>query len=93
MDSILTNAAPTTFRHEWREAAFRCTLHRCRPFGTNRTFREEFYACRDLISDSIGAMRFELRKAIEKYNKFRPHHALKGKTPIEYLRINQADAA
>jgi hypothetical protein len=25
--------------------------------------------------------------------KFRPHHALKGKTPMEYLRINQADAA
>ncbi|MEJ6712498.1 MAG: integrase core domain-containing protein, partial [Rhodobacterales bacterium] len=59
----------------------------------NRTFREEFYACRDLIADSIGAMRFELRKAVEKYNKFRPHHALKGRTPMEYLRINQADAA
>jgi putative transposase len=59
----------------------------------NRTFREEFYACRDLIADSIVAMRFELRKAVEKYNKFRPHHALKGRTPMEYLRINQADAA
>ena len=56
----------------------------------NRTF--EFYACRDLIADSIGVMRFELRKAVEKYNTFRPHHALKGKTPMEYLRINQADA-
>ena len=32
----------------------------------NRTFREEFYACRDLIADSIGAMRFELRKAVGK---------------------------
>ena len=59
----------------------------------NRTFREEFYACRDLIADSIGAMRFELRKAVEKYNAFRPHHALKGKTPMEYLRTNQAEAA
>ena len=59
----------------------------------NRTFREEFSACRDLIADSIAAMRFELRKAVEKYNKFRPHHALKGRTPMEYLRINQADAA
>jgi putative transposase len=38
-------------------------------------------------------MRFELRKAVEKYNKFRPHHALKGRTPMEYLQINQADAA
>ena len=59
----------------------------------NRTFREEFYACRDLIADSIGAMRFELRKAVDKYNTFRPHHALKGKTPMEYLRITQADVA
>ncbi len=25
----------------------------------NRTFREEFYDCCDLIADSIGAMRFE----------------------------------
>jgi putative transposase len=49
----------------------------------NRTFREKFYACRDLIADSIGAMRFELRKADEKYNTFRPHHTLKGKTPME----------
>ena len=59
----------------------------------NRTFREEFYACRDLIADSIGAMRFDLRKAVEKYNTFRPHHALKGKTPMEYLRITQVEAA
>jgi putative transposase len=58
----------------------------------NRTFREEFYACRDLIADSIGDMRFELRKAVEKYNTFRPHHALKSKTPMEYLRNTQAEA-
>jgi putative transposase len=38
-------------------------------------------------------MRFDLRKAVEKYNTFRPHHALKGKTPMEYLRINQANVA
>nr|WP_083906703.1 integrase core domain-containing protein [Octadecabacter arcticus] len=47
----------------------------------NRTFREEFYACRDLIADSISAMRFDLRKAVEKYNTFRPHHALNGTPP------------
>ena len=58
----------------------------------NRTFREEFYACRDLIADSIADMRFELRKAIEKYNTFRPHHAVKSKTPTEYLRNTQAEA-
>jgi putative transposase len=59
----------------------------------NRTFREEFYACRDLIADSIGAMRFDLRKAVEKYNTFRPHHALNGTPPMEYLRNTQAEAA
>ena len=58
----------------------------------NRTFREEFYACRDLIADSIADMRFELRKAVEKYNTFRPHHAVKSKTPTEYLRNTQAEA-
>jgi putative transposase len=58
----------------------------------NRTFREEFYACRDLIADSIADMRFELRKAVEKYNTFKPHHALKSKAPMEYLRITQAHA-
>ena len=59
----------------------------------NRTFREEFYYCRDLIADSIGDIRFELTKAVEKYNTFKPHHALKGKTPMEYLRSTQAEAA
>ena len=58
----------------------------------NRTFREEFYACRDLIAASIADMRFELRKAVEKYNTFRPHHAVKSKTPTEYLRNTQAEA-
>ena len=50
-------------------------------------------ACRDLIADSIEATRFEFRKAVGKHNTFRPHHALKGKTPMEYLRITQAEAA
>jgi len=58
----------------------------------NRTFREEFYACRDLLADSIGAIRFELKKAVEKYNSYRPHYALKGKTPLEYLQIIQTEA-
>jgi transposase InsO family protein len=55
----------------------------CKKIVRNRTFRDEFYACRDLIADSIGAMMYELRKAVEKYNRFRPHYALKGKTPME----------
>ena len=56
----------------------------------NRTCREEFYYRRDLSADSIGDIRFELTKAVEKYNTFTPHHALKGKTPMEDLRISQA---
>ena len=59
----------------------------------NRTFREEFYENRSILADSIGAMRFDLNKALNKYNTYRPHFALKGMTPIEYLRISQADAA
>ena len=31
-----------------------------------RTFKEEFYYQRDLLADSIGAMRYELKKAVEK---------------------------
>jgi transposase InsO family protein len=34
----------------------------------NRIFREEFYARQDLISDSIGALRYDLKKAVHKYN-------------------------
>lgn len=59
----------------------------------NRTFREDFYNDPDCLADSIGALRFELKKAVEKYNTYRPHFALKGLTPMEYLRITQAEAA
>lgn len=52
----------------------------------NRTFREEFYARKDLLADSIGGLRAELKKAQHKYNTYRPHHALKGKTPMEYIQ-------
>ncbi len=55
----------------------------------NRTFKEEFYYKRDLLAGSIGAMRFELRKAVEKYNTYRPHHALAGLTPMEYIPNTQ----
>jgi len=51
----------------------------------NRIFREEFYANANLLADSIGAMRFELNKAINKYNTYRPHFALKGLTPLTYI--------
>ena len=52
----------------------------------NRTFREEFYALPWLRADSIGAMRYELKRAVEKYNTYRPHRALKGLTPMEYIQ-------
>ncbi len=55
----------------------------------NPTFKEEFYYKRDLLADSIGAMRFELRKAVEKYNTYRPHHALAGLTPMAYIQNTQ----
>ena len=50
----------------------------------NRTFREEFYARGDLLADSIGAFRYELKKAVSKYNSYRPHFNLNGLTPFEF---------
>lgn len=52
----------------------------------NRTFKEEFYYRHDLLADSIGAMRFELKKAQEKYNTYRPHKNLGGLTPMAYIQ-------
>lgn len=59
----------------------------------NRTFREEFYSRPNLLADSIGAMRYELMKATQKYNTYRPHRVLKGLTPLEYININILQAA
>lgn len=53
---------------------------------SNRTFREEFYARNDIEAESIGAFKHELQKAVHKYNTYRPHFSLKGKTPYEYTR-------
>lgn len=52
----------------------------------NRTFKEEFYYRRDLLADSIGAMRFELARALGKYNEYRPHKSLDGLTPMAYIQ-------
>lgn len=51
----------------------------------NRIFREEFYNLPTLIADSIGELRYWLNKAVEKYNNYRPHYALKGLTPMIYI--------
>lgn len=59
----------------------------------NRTFREEFYNRTNLLADSIGGMRYELRKAVTKYNTYRPHRVLKGLTPMEYINNNILKAA
>jgi len=56
---------------------------------SNRTFREEFYNLPSLLADSIGALRAELKNALRKYNTFRPHYALDGLTPMEYIQNAQ----
>lgn len=58
----------------------------------NRTFREEFYHKNNILADSIGAFRHELKKALEKYNTYRPHAALKGLTPMHYIQNNLLEA-
>jgi putative transposase len=52
----------------------------------NRTFREDFYARTDLMAEGIGEFREALKKALSKYNGYRPHQALKGMTPNEYTQ-------
>lgn len=52
----------------------------------NRTMREEFYARKDLLANSITELRQELDQALKKYNTYRPHFSLKGLTPMEYLQ-------
>jgi transposase InsO family protein len=59
----------------------------------NRTFREEFYNRSNLLADSVGSMRFELKKAVEKYNTYRPHRGLKGLTPMQYINNSILKAA
>jgi len=59
----------------------------------NRIFREEFYARNDVLADSLGALRYDLAQAVKKYNSYRPHAALSGKTPLECVNILLAEAS
>ena len=59
----------------------------------NRTFREEFYARRDMIADSARAINAELQKAVHKYNSYRPHANLNMLTPLSYIQSNYPEAA
>lgn len=59
--------------------------------SANRIFREEFYQSSQLQADSIGGIRLELRKMLIKYNQYRPHHALKGLMPFEYIQISHSE--
>ena len=58
----------------------------------NRIFREEFYESNQLQADSLGAIKNELTKALQKYNHYRPHSALKGLTPMEYINNHNLEA-
>lgn len=59
----------------------------------NRTFKEEFYYRNDILADSIGAIRYELKKAVHKYNTYRPHKNLAGSTPMAYIQNTISEAA
>ncbi len=50
----------------------------------NGSWRYEFYACHD-IEDQLDKLNPQIDKFANTYNTFRPHGALKGKTPKEYL--------
>jgi putative transposase len=58
----------------------------------NRTFKEEFYYRYDLLADSIGAIRYELKKALKKYNTYRLHKSLGGLTPMAYIQNTCSEA-
>jgi putative transposase len=59
----------------------------------NHTFREEFYAKRDMTVDSARTINFELQKAVHKYNSYRPNANLNMMTPLSYIQSTYQEAA
>ena len=53
---------------------------------SNRILKEEFYCAKDLLADSLGEIRFYLKKAVQKYNEYRPHKSLDYLTPLQYIK-------
>ncbi|HQS83881.1 MAG TPA: transposase, partial [Alphaproteobacteria bacterium] len=47
----------------------------------------------DLLEDSVRGMEAALRKALLKYNSYRPHRNLKGLTPLQYIQNSSLQAA
>ena len=41
-----------------------------------------------MTESSVCGIRRELLKNVKKYNSYRPHYALKGNTPLEYINNN-----
>jgi transposase InsO family protein len=51
---------------------------------SNRIMREEFYARKDILEDSVGGFKYKLKEFVDRYNSYRPHKELDYLTPLEY---------
>ena len=56
----------------------------------NRTFAEDFQDAPKILSDSIGARRFELKKAIQTYGRISPPFRIARPRP-NGVHTNQSD--
>jgi len=52
---------------------------------SNRIMKEEFYSRKDILSDTVGALKYDLKEFTNKYNTYRPHYSLGFLTPMEYF--------
>jgi putative transposase len=56
----------------------------------NRTMRDDLYARKDLLANSIADFREAVKQATHTYNYYRPHQKLDNLTPAQYLAKLQA---